>query len=78
MGNQHILTITDHLTGWLKAFTIPDKKVDTIIHIYINSNLPVHMCLRYILSDNRTKLKNQFMDDILQQLGIENIFSAPY
>ena len=25
-GNQHILTIIDHLTGWQEPFTIPDKK----------------------------------------------------
>ena len=25
-GNQHILTITDHLMGWPEAFLIPDKK----------------------------------------------------
>ena len=23
-GNQYILTIIDHLTGWLKAFPIPN------------------------------------------------------
>ena len=36
------------------------------------------MCPRYILSDNGTKLKNQLMDQVLQQLGIDHIFSAPY
>ena len=29
-GNQHILTIIDHLTGWPETFPIPDKKADTI------------------------------------------------
>ena len=24
-GNQHILTIIDHLTGWLEAYPIPNK-----------------------------------------------------
>ena len=33
---------------------------------------------RYILSDNGTEFKNQLMDKVLQQLGIECIFSAPY
>ena len=36
------------------------------------------MCPRYILSDNGTVFKNQFMDKVLQQLGIECIFSTPY
>ena len=33
-GNKHILTIIDHLTGWLEAFPIPDKSADTIVYIH--------------------------------------------
>ena len=36
-GNKHIQTIIDHLTGWPVAFPIPDKKIDTIVHIFINN-----------------------------------------
>ena len=36
------------------------------------------MCLGYILSDNCTEFKNNLMDQVLKQLGIEWIFSAPY
>ena len=36
------------------------------------------MCPRYILSDNGTVFKNQLMDQVLQQLSIDCIFSAPY
>ena len=36
------------------------------------------MCPRYILSDNGTEFKNNLMDKVLQQLGIDRIFSAPY
>ena len=35
-GNKHILTIIDHLTGWLEAFPIPDKSADTIVFTFIN------------------------------------------
>ena len=77
-GNKHILTIIDHLTGWPEAFPIPDKSADTIVSTFINKYLPVHMCLRYILSDNGTEFKNNLMDQVLKQLGIERIFSAPY
>ena len=34
--NKHILTIIDHLTGWLEAFPILDKSVDTIASTFIN------------------------------------------
>ena len=36
------------------------------------------MCPWYILSDNGTEFKNNLMDQVLQQLGIDRIFSAPY
>ena len=77
-GNKHNLTIIDHLTGWLEAFPIPDKSADTIVTNLINQYLPVHMCPRYILSDNVTEFKNSLMDQVLQQLGIDRIFSAPH
>ena len=77
-GNKHILTIIDHLRGWLEAFPILDKSADTIVSTFINQYLPVHMCPRYILSHNSTKYENTLMDQVLKQLGIERILSAPY
>ena len=74
LGNKHILTIT----GWPEVFPIPDKSADTIVSTFINQYLPVHMCPRYILSDKGTEFKNHLMDQVLKELGIENIFSAPY
>ena len=76
--NKPILTIIDHLTGWPEAFPIPDKSANTIVSTFINKYLPVHVCLRCILSDNGTEFKNNLMDQVLKQLGIEWIFSAPY
>ena len=65
-GNNHILTIIDHLTGWPEAFPILDKSVGTIVLTFINQYLPVHMCPRYILSDNGTEFKSNFMDQVLK------------
>ena len=77
-GNKHILTIIDHLTGWPEAFPIPDKSTDTIASTFINEYLPVHICPWYVLLDNRTEFKNNLRNQVLQQLGIDRIFSAPY
>ena len=65
-GNQHILTIINHLTGWPEAFPIPDEKANTMVCVFINNYLPIHMSPRCILSDNSTELGNQLMDYILQ------------
>ena len=77
-GNKHILILVDHFTGWPEAFPISYKSTDTILSTFINQYLPVHMCPRYILSDNGTEFKNHLMDQVLKQLGIECIFSTPY
>ena len=77
-GNKHICTIIHHLTGWLETFPILDKSADTIVSKLINNYLPIHMCSRYILSDNVMEFKNQLQDQVLQQLCIDCIFSAPY
>ena len=77
-GNKHILTIIDHLTGQPEAFPIPDKSADTIVSTFINQYLPFNMCPGYTLSDNGTEFRNQLIDKVLQQLGIECIFSTAY
>ena len=77
-GNQHIITIINHVTGWPEAFPIPNKKADTIVCIFINKNLSIHMCPHFILSDNWIEFKKQLMNNVLQQLDIDHIFSAPY
>ena len=77
-GNKHILTIIDHLTRWSDAFPIADKSADTIVPTFINEYLPVHMCPWYILLHNRMEFKNNLMNQVLQQLGTDRIFSAPY
>ena len=77
-GNQCILTIINHLTGWPEAFPIPDKKADAIICVLINNYLPIHMHPCFILSDNGTEFKNKLMDNVLQQLGIDHIYFSLY
>ena len=78
LGNKHILIIIDHLTGWPEVFAIPYKSADTIFSTFIKEYLSVHMCPQYILLDNGMEFKNTLMNQVLQQLGIDRIFSAPY
>ena len=73
-----ILTIIDHLMGWQEAFPIPTKKAGTIVCVFINNYLPIHMCPCFILSDKGAEFKDQLMNNVLKQLGIDLIFSTPY
>ena len=59
-----------------KPSPIQDKSADIIVSTFINQYL--HMCPRYILSDNGIEFKNQLIDQVLQQLGIDHILSATY
>ena len=77
-GSKYILTIIHQLTGWPEDFPVPDKSADTIVSTFIHHYHPVHMYPRYTLLDNGTEFKNQLMNQVLQQLGINHIFSAPY
>ena len=61
-----------------RSIPIPDKSADTIVATFINKYLTVHMCHQYILSDKGTEFKNSLMDQVLQQLGIDRMFSASY
>ena len=54
-----------------RGFQIPDMKADTIVHIFINYYLPIHKCPYFTLSGNGTEFRNQLMDNVLQQCGID-------
>ena len=76
--NKYILTIIDLLMGWLEAIPIPNKSADTITKAFTRHYLPRHLCPWFILSDNGMEFKNQILDRVTKDLGIERIFSAPY
>ena len=78
----HIRTLTHsnyHWTfdGWAEAFPIPDKKADTIV-LFLSTIISPSTCPRFMLSNNGTEFKNQLVDDVLKQHGINCIFSTSY
>ena len=56
-GNQHIPIITDHLPGWPEAFPIPDKKADTVVHVFINNYLSTCSLPSYCLTMEQSSVK---------------------
>ena len=63
--------------GMARGFFHPQQENRHHCFIFINNYLPMHMCPHFILSDSGTEFKNQLMDSVLHQLGIDCIFSAP-
>ena len=54
------------------------RKQDTIVYVFFNNYLPIHMSLASYCQTMGHNSINQLMDIILKQLGIDGIFSAPY
>ena len=78
-GNKHILTIINHLKGWLEAFPILDKSAYTIVSTFINQYLQFICALDHILLDNGTwNRKSPHGLRSMEQLSIDCIFIAPY
>ena len=81
---KHQLQKTSYLdhnrpSEWMaRSIPIPDKSTDTIVATFRNEYLPVHMYPQYILLDNGMEFKNNLMNQVLQQLGIDRIYSVPY
>ena len=44
-NNRYVLTIIDHCSGWAEAYPIPDKRSQTIEHIFHNCSVAAHAAL---------------------------------
>ena len=76
-GNHHILTRIEHLMGWPEANPIPNKKADIMVFTFINCYL-LSTCipnLYHLIME--LNLKNQHIEDVLKQLGIDFILYTP-
>jgi hypothetical protein len=77
-GNTFALTIMDMLTGYLWAYPITNKKMETILHTYFTQFYTSHGGSDYILSDNGREFRNTMFNKLAQQLGMKRIFSSPH
>ena len=78
-GNKHILTIIDHLTGWPEAFPHPRQFCwHHSCYTYKPLFASAHVLQIHSIRKRDMEFKNNLLDQVLQQLGIDRIFSAPY
>ena len=49
--NKYVFPIIDHCSGWAEAYPIPDKRSQTIEHVFHNRFIASHGCPETIISD---------------------------
>ena len=77
-GNRFILTCIDMLTGFTVAVPIKNKTVSTVCDTYRNHIYCTFGGSARILTDNGTEFKNDEMNALCKQLGIERVYSPVY
>ena len=77
-GNKLCLTVTDHFSGWIEAFAIPDKKAVTIAKILLDEVFRRFSWCRFITSDNGTEMVNEVLTELTNLGNIHHIRTSIY
>ena len=76
-GYKYVLTCIDLLSSYVIAVPMLDKTAESMVEAYLSGILSRTGASMVCLSDNRSELKNNQMNNVLKQLGIKHIFSNP-
>ena len=77
-GNQYVLTIIDHCTGWAEAKPIPSKSAKHVLRYLEQEYVPRYGAPEVVICDNGLELKNNKVVPYLEALGSEIRHSSPY
>ena len=76
-NNKYVLTIIDHCSGWAEAYPIPDKRSQTIEHVFHNRFVAAHGCPETLISDNGAEFTAKHWTDYLTRMGIKHVRCTP-
>ena len=76
-GNKYVLTIIDHCSGWAEAYPIPDKRSQTVEHVFHNRFVAAHGCPETLVSDNGAEFTAKHWSDYLARMGIKHVRCTP-
>ena len=76
--NRYILVITEYLTCWCEATTVPDTSADTIAHALLHKLILYHGCPTQLLSDQGKQFAGEVMEVLTTSLGICSLLTSPY
>ncbi len=77
-GHRYVLTVVDHLSGFLEAFPIQDKQATTIAKALVNEIFNRNSWPLHLLSDNGLEFGNDILKEITELGHIHQIKSSPY
>ena len=77
-GNRFCLTVVDILTGYTMAVVIQNKSVQTMVKAYMDHIYSVFGGSSCMLTDNRSKFRNDMFEEVCDKLGIKRVYSPVY
>ena len=77
-GHRYVLTVVDHLSGFLEAFPIAEKRASTIARILVNKIFKRYSWPLQLISDNGLEFSNEILHEITELGHIHHIKSSPY
>ena len=77
LGNQYILTVICHCSGWAEAYPIPNKSNDSVWHMFANHFVPSYGTPDVILTDNAREFTAKVFTNALEKLVIEHRRCTP-
>lgn len=72
------MSFIDIYSGWSKAFPVPDKSANNIVHFILEELYPRFGCPLQILTDIGTENFNKNMEEALTELNINHINTSYY
>ena len=76
-GNQYLLAVLDHLTGWAEAFPIPNKRSQTVWDTLYTQYFPCYGFPAVIITDQGLEFQAADFRDGLRRLGIDHKRTTP-
>ena len=76
-NNKYVLTIIDHCSGWAEAYPIPDKRSETIEHLFHNCFVATHGCPESLISDNGAEFTAKHWTAYLKKMDIKHVRCTP-
>ena len=77
LGNERILSFMDLLTHYIFLVPIPDKQAETVIKVYTENIYSEAGGSYSILSNRGSEFTTQTFKQVVEELGLKQVFTSP-